>query len=97
MENLTPGYPLPKTNTQEKWKNVIDFEEFYQISNIGRFKIKERIVSKNKIGQRLVPEKITTGTVTGEIGNQYKCVSMSKNGIEKKQKTSYISCHSFCS
>lgn len=71
---------------KEIWKDVSGFEELYQISNLGRFKIKQKIISKNKRGERIFKEKIITGTTTGKIGNQYKTVSISENDFIKRVK-----------
>jgi hypothetical protein len=68
---------------KEIWIGVLGYEELYEVSNFGMWKIKERIVSKGKRGQRFVPEKITSGFISGEEGNDYKKVCLSKNGSEK--------------
>ena len=70
----------------EIWKDVIGYEEFYQISSKGRFKIKERIVSKDKRGQRLVLEKITKGIPVGKVNNRYLMVTLSSSESVKVRK-----------
>ena len=74
----------------EIWKDVIDYEEFYAVSNLGRFKIKERIVSKGKRGQRRAKERIVLGTKNGIEGNDYLYVTLTKNGKEKQKRLHII-------
>lgn len=69
----------------EKWRDIIDYEGIYQISNLGNVKSLERIVSNNKNdGVRIVKEKILHSI---DNGNGYKFVSLNKNN---KHKNFYI-------
>jgi len=53
----------------EVWKDVKGFEDYYQISNLGRL--------KRKIGVQAKKERILKQI---DNGNGYKCVCLSKNG-----------------
>lgn len=64
---------------QEVWKDLIDYEEYYAVSNLGKFKIKERVISKGQQGHRLHKERIVMGSIT-PFG--YRTITLSKNGIE---------------
>lgn len=67
----------------EQWKSVIDFEDFYEISNYGRLKSKDRYTSngrhvKSKI-KKLTPDK-----------DGYYIVTLSKNGKHKTFRVSRL-------
>lgn len=71
----------------EVWRDVIGFEDTYQISNLGRFKSKEKLVnarSKDTWYKRLRKEKIRNPS---DNGGGYKRVTVCYNG---KSKTLYI-------
>lgn len=38
----------------EQWKDIKGFEDFYQISNYGRIRSKDRIVKANKNGTSML-------------------------------------------
>ncbi len=64
---------------KEEWKAIKGYEGYYEISNLGRVKSVERVVTNNQNGGvRVVPEKILRST---DNGNGYKIV-----GLRKKQK-----------
>lgn len=66
---------------KEIWKDIKNFEGFYQISNLGRVKSLERKV-KNKNGYRIVKEKILCNYINN---NGYYCVNLRKKcGIDIK-------------
>ena len=70
----------------EIWKDVVDWEEFYQVSNLGRVKAKERIFSYDQnlgfgITERKVSEKIRKPKLNKHTG--YLVVGM--NGRGKSQ------------
>lgn len=66
---------------KEIWKDIKNFEGFYQISNLGRVKSLERKV-KNKNGYRTVKEKILCNYIND---NGYYCVNLRKKcGIDIK-------------
>lgn len=43
----------------EIWKDIIGYEDLYQISNTGRIKSKEKVIMTKK-GTRVIPERILT-------------------------------------
>lgn len=69
------------TDKKEKWKDIKDYEGFYQISNYGRVKSLKRIV--------MYPDGVHKKTIKQSIikicdnGNGYKCVYLNKNGTRK--------------
>lgn len=65
-------------NQKEIWKDIPNYEGYYQVSNIGRVKSLERKV-KGK-GERLISEKILKPYYTG---GGYDAVALMKNGIKK--------------
>lgn len=62
---------------KEIWKDVVDYEGYYQVSNLGGFRSLER---KSRSG-KMLKAKVLTGTIahTGYIS-----VHLSKNGVLKK-------------
>ncbi len=63
--------------TEEIWKSVEGYEDYYEVSNMGRWKILSRIVvTKNNI-VRYRKEKITIGINRG----RYLKVSLNTNGV----------------
>jgi len=63
----------------EVWKDVIDFEGLYQVSNLGNFR-----KHPNKQGKSKNPKSLSRCVWVNCLG--YKCVSISKNG-KKCNKT----------
>lgn len=68
---------------QEIWKPVIGvndglYDGYYEISNLGRFKMLPRLLNCVK-GMRISKEKIVTGTNS----HGYRMVSFKKDGIKK--------------
>lgn len=61
----------------ETWKDVKDFEGFYQISNKGNIKSLERQVTGKLGSVRVLPEKLITPT---DNGKGYLVVALYKNG-----------------
>jgi hypothetical protein len=64
---------------KEIWKDIPNYEEQYQVSNLGRVKSKERIVLRNNKHKIHLKEKIL---YQGERSG-YKVVFFIKNGIKK--------------
>lgn len=64
---------------KEIWKNVKDYENIYQVSNLGRVK-RLRSFRKNGASGYYQAEKILKQTGRG---NGYLCVHLSKNGESK--------------
>lgn len=61
----------------EMWKDIKDFEDCYQISNLGRIKSKDRYVRVCGGGKRLVKSKIIK---PNKCTNGYYEASLNKNG-----------------
>lgn len=63
----------------EIWKDVIGYEKYYQISNFGRFKYKERIIliPNRPNYKRILIEKITFGKIMSTKNRTRFCVSLS--------------------
>ena len=66
---------------EEIWKDVVGYEGLYQVSNLGRTKSLDRIVSTGK-GMRKHHGKILIQQLDGQ--KHYFQVSLSKNGKVKK-------------
>lgn len=66
--------------TQEIWKDVLNYEGYYQISNLGNLKSLSRIVS-NKRGEYVLPERLLSLSKTTR---GYLQVTLHK---DSKQKT----------
>ena len=76
----------------EIWKDVIDWEEFYQVSNFGRIKVKERYVEHfkttyNKIVKKFICKKIRKPKLNKHTG--YLMV-----GLNGKGKSQNVTIHS---
>lgn len=65
---------------QEEWKDIPDYEGYYQVSNLGRIKSLDRLVQHRNISA-LLKSKIYTISL---LNNKYLNVGLNKNG---KQKT----------
>lgn len=78
----------------EEWKNIIGFESYYQISNFGNVRPKDRVVKSknNSLANKL--GKIKKAGIT----NGYKVV-LFRGGVSKKdiaKQFSHISYSSVC-
>jgi len=65
---------------QEEWKDVKGYENYYQVSNIGRVKRLERTVISCNGGTLYFKEIILK---TWIAGNGYECIKFRVNGIGK--------------
>jgi len=65
---------------QEIWKDVIGYENLYQISNLGRVKSLERIVNRPNS-----PYKKKEKILSEHLNNGYLIVSLCKNSIRKSR------------
>ena len=63
----------------EIWKDVLNYEGLYQVSNLGRVKSLKRKV-RHFSGERLVPERILKGGVNDK---GYILVNLGKKGTKK--------------
>ena len=59
----------------EIWKDIIDFENYYQVSNFGNIKSLERWVNSTSNSKQLRPSKILKGNIDRD---GYKKVTLSK-------------------
>lgn len=50
----------------EKWKDIIGFEQYYEISNLGRIKSKDRFTNHNYGGLKLQKGKLRNPTKAGK-------------------------------
>lgn len=67
----------------EIWKSVIDYEDYYEVSNLGRVRSKDRVVYNNG-GKQFKKGKILKGGLCGRNRN-YRFVTLSKNGATKNK------------
>ena len=67
----------------EIWKPIKNFEEFYEISNLGRVKKKERTYTNNLGYIVTFPEVISNGYFDGI---KYKYFTLYKDGVRKNIK-----------
>ncbi len=68
---------------EEVWKDVVDYEGFYQVSSLGRIKGCERIIKHPKGGNRILKEKFRS---LANDTDGYKIVDLYKNGKGKIMK-----------
>ena len=69
----------------EIWKDIAGYEGLYQVSNLGRVKSLERVVTNNKHGgKRIVQEAVMQAT---DNGHGYKIVGLNR---ERKRKNFYV-------
>lgn len=73
---------------EEIWKDIVDYEGLYQVSNLGRVKSLERINGRGII----VKERILKH---GNDGKGYLMVGINKNGIQKTRKIHQLVAESF--
>lgn len=67
---------------EEIWKDVIGYEGLYQVSNFGRVKSMERVVSCHKVHTKTLKEKICKPTMQG---TGYYSLPLYKDGIMKRK------------
>jgi hypothetical protein len=82
------GYKIIIPNL-EIWKDIPDFEGYYQVSNFGNVKSLERYV-KGKVENRLQKENILSKRLVGNLGNQYYAVTLCNNKDRKQIKVSVL-------
>jgi hypothetical protein len=69
----------------EIWKDIIGYEDYYQISNYGNIKAKERIVLYSNGIKTRYPSKIRKPSLS-----EYRMIALSKNGVTKVFKISRL-------
>ena len=72
----------------EIWKDVINFEGLYQVSNLGRIKRLQRITTSN----RSLKERLLNPTI---VQNEYLRVSLSYGNIKKTKLIHILIAESF--
>jgi len=76
----------------EVWKDVVNYEGLYQVSNLGRVKSCGKYVKHSKGGERLLKEKIRS---LASDKNGYVVVDLYKNGKGKIYKVHRLVASSF--
>jgi hypothetical protein len=76
---------------QEIWKDIPDYEGYYQVSNLGRVKSLERYV-KCLNGFRINKERILKLSV---LGGKYLTIVLYKNSITKTIRVHQLVCMAF--
>ena len=70
----------------EEWKDVVDWEEFYQVSNFGRIKAKERInYYDSNLGRGVQPKKISEKIRKPKLNKHTGYLMVGLNGRGKSQ------------
>jgi len=65
----------------EEWRDVVGFEGYYQVSNLGRVKGLDRIVPDKQLGHKHIRGRMMTNTTSG--GRGYPTVTLTKNGSQR--------------
>lgn len=84
MTGLTFGFyriNLYIFTMEEIWKDIKDFEDLYQVSNMGRVKSLERVILRNNGNPQTIKERFVK-LCKNKQG--YYQVSLWKNGVEKR-------------
>jgi hypothetical protein len=76
----------------EEWKDIKEYEGFYQISNLGNIKGISRYVKNKHNTLSYLKEKILKQT---KDKDGYCYLHLSKNGISKRHKTHTLVCENF--
>jgi hypothetical protein len=69
----------------EKWKNIKGYENYYQISNAGNIRSKDRIIINSKGRKSRYKSKERKPSFS-----EYRLIALSKNGITKVFKISRL-------
>jgi len=77
----------------EIWKDVKDYEGFYQVSDLGRVKSLTRYIKRSRGGEQILRGKILT-IYDNEKYNYYS-VGLSKNGVQKTHSIHSLVAKSF--
>lgn len=78
---------------KEIWKDVVGYENLYQVSTWGRIKALLRTVLHPHSGVKTYPEKIMTPKTAGHRG--YHKITLSKDGKAKKHSISRLVAEAF--
>jgi len=74
--NISSSDSMKNSSASEEWKPVVGFEGLYEVSNYGRVKSLNRIITQKNGIKREVPEKMLTQSDAGG----YLQVCLSKEG-----------------
>lgn len=77
---------------EEIWKDMIGYEGLYQVSNFGRVKSMERVVSCHKVHTKTLKEKMCKPTMQG---TGYYSLPLYKDGIMKRKSVHRIVAEAF--
>ena len=66
---------------QEIWKEIKNYEGFFEVSNLGNFRSKDRFVGYKNIGLRKYPGK---NLKVEEMKDGYKRIVLMKDGVKKR-------------
>lgn len=75
----------------EVWKDIIGYEGYYEVSNLGRVKSLRREYMTGRGGLRIKEESILKQT----FNNRYLVVNLCVNGVSKARKTHSLVAESF--
>lgn len=67
-------------DSKETWKDIVGYEPYYQVSNLGRVKSLERKVMRIDGKYNFIKERILTPK---KCGSGYRCVCLCMNNIHK--------------
>lgn len=79
----------------ERWVDIIDYENIYQISNYGRIK---RLAHLIKTPTGIIVTKVDTMmkiTTCGHKNRPYKSIGLYKNGVQKRYRIHQLMYYSF--
>lgn len=79
----------------EIWKDVIDYEGLYQVSNLGRIKSLYKVSIEASGGERHLPEKILKPSIKKDPKNSYASIILTKNSIRKNKMIHRLIAESF--
>lgn len=74
-----------KTQVGEKWKPVVGYEGLYEVSNLGRVKVRRRELVDSMGRHTVISERIVKIQISKSTGYPY--VGLTKDGKRKNQNT----------
>lgn len=70
---------MSNINSIERWRSVVGYESFYEVSDMGRVRSLPRL---DRLGRPRVGRMLSC--YIDEKGSGYRCVNLSKDGVAKK-------------